>query len=219
MRRCRRARLRARRPAASRRAISSTSRNVPWYGRTSECTQKPVSGLAARPRAREFTEGVLGPPPLFLVVFPQLNRDVPHRIGDAILATRECQYRNRRINDGGRRVDRPPGGPDDRPSARPQRHRTVDHGRARGGPRLRRRRRRAVIRGGGDRAFVSGGDLKELAALRTLDEAAGMARRMRAICDRIAAFPAPVIAALNGPPSAVAPRLRSRPTSGWPPTT
>nr|HRD11623.1 enoyl-CoA hydratase-related protein [Mycobacterium sp.] len=36
-----------------------------------------------------------------------------------------------------------------------------------------------VIRGGGDRAFVSGGDLKELAALRTLDEAAGMARRMR----------------------------------------
>jgi enoyl-CoA hydratase/carnithine racemase len=55
-----------------------------------------------------------------------------------------------------------------------------------------------VIRGGGDRAFVSGGDLKELAALRTLEEAAGMARRMRAICDRIAAFPAPVIAALNG---------------------
>ena len=55
-----------------------------------------------------------------------------------------------------------------------------------------------VIRGGGDRAFVSGGDLKELAALRTLDEASGMARRMRAVCDRIAAFPAPVVAALNG---------------------
>jgi enoyl-CoA hydratase/carnithine racemase len=58
--------------------------------------------------------------------------------------------------------------------------------------------RALVIRGGGDRAFVSGGDLKELAALRTLEEAAGMARRMRTICDRIAAFPAPVIAALNG---------------------
>lgn len=58
--------------------------------------------------------------------------------------------------------------------------------------------RALVIRGGGDRAFVSGGDLKELAALRTLEEAAGMARRMRAICDRIAGFPAPVIAALNG---------------------
>ena len=55
-----------------------------------------------------------------------------------------------------------------------------------------------VIRGGGDRAFVSGGDLKELAALRTTEEAAAMAARMRAICDRIAEFPAPVIAALNG---------------------
>ncbi|BBY59992.1 enoyl-CoA hydratase/isomerase family protein [Mycolicibacterium sarraceniae] len=55
-----------------------------------------------------------------------------------------------------------------------------------------------VIRGGGDRAFVSGGDLKELAALRTTREAAAMASRMRAICDRIASFPAPVIAALNG---------------------
>jgi enoyl-CoA hydratase/carnithine racemase len=55
-----------------------------------------------------------------------------------------------------------------------------------------------VIRGGGDRAFVSGGDLKELSAVRTEDEAAAMARRMRGICDRLAAFPAPVIAALNG---------------------
>ncbi|WP_445166221.1 enoyl-CoA hydratase/isomerase family protein [Mycolicibacterium sp. Dal123E01] len=55
-----------------------------------------------------------------------------------------------------------------------------------------------VIRGGGDRAFVSGGDLKELSALRTTEEAAAMASRMRAICDRIAGFPAPVIAALNG---------------------
>lgn len=55
-----------------------------------------------------------------------------------------------------------------------------------------------VITGAGDRAFVSGGDLKELAALRTREDAATMARRMRAICDRIAAFPAPVVAALNG---------------------
>lgn len=55
-----------------------------------------------------------------------------------------------------------------------------------------------VVRGAGDRAFVSGGDLKELAAIRTEDEAAAMALRMRGICDRIAAFPAPVIAALNG---------------------
>ena len=55
-----------------------------------------------------------------------------------------------------------------------------------------------VIRGGGDKAFLSGGDLKELAKLRTLEQAADMARQMRAVCDRIAAFPAPVIAALNG---------------------
>jgi enoyl-CoA hydratase/carnithine racemase len=55
-----------------------------------------------------------------------------------------------------------------------------------------------VVRGAGDKAFVSGGDLKELAVLRTEDEAADMAWRMRRICDRIAAFPAPVIAALNG---------------------
>ncbi|MCX2931632.1 enoyl-CoA hydratase/isomerase family protein [Mycobacterium sp. CVI_P3] len=58
--------------------------------------------------------------------------------------------------------------------------------------------RAMVIRGGGDRAFVSGGDLKELSVLRTTAEAAAMAARMRAICDRIAGFPAPVVAALNG---------------------
>jgi enoyl-CoA hydratase len=55
-----------------------------------------------------------------------------------------------------------------------------------------------VITGSGDRAFVSGGDLKELAALRTELEASAMAWRMRAICDRIAGFPGPVIAAMNG---------------------
>jgi enoyl-CoA hydratase/carnithine racemase len=55
-----------------------------------------------------------------------------------------------------------------------------------------------VIRGGGDRAFVSGGDLKDLARIRDFDGAAGMALRMRRLCDRLATFPAPVIAALNG---------------------
>jgi enoyl-CoA hydratase/carnithine racemase len=55
-----------------------------------------------------------------------------------------------------------------------------------------------AITGAGDRAFVSGGDLKELAAIRTEEEAADMAWRMRSICDRLASFPAPVIAALNG---------------------
>jgi enoyl-CoA hydratase/carnithine racemase len=55
-----------------------------------------------------------------------------------------------------------------------------------------------VVRGGGERAFVSGGDLKELSALRTHDEAVGMARRVRQLLDRVASFPLPVIAALNG---------------------
>jgi enoyl-CoA hydratase/carnithine racemase len=55
-----------------------------------------------------------------------------------------------------------------------------------------------VISGAGGRAFVSGGDLKDLAKLRTHDEATEMALRMRRLCDRIATFPAPVIAALNG---------------------
>ncbi|MBV9514116.1 MAG: enoyl-CoA hydratase/isomerase family protein [Mycobacteriaceae bacterium] len=58
--------------------------------------------------------------------------------------------------------------------------------------------RALVIKGAGDRAFVSGGDLKELSAIRTTEEASAMAWRMRTICDRFADFPAPVIAALNG---------------------
>ena len=58
--------------------------------------------------------------------------------------------------------------------------------------------RALVIKGAGERAFVSGGDLKELSALRTEEDAAAMAKRMRSICDQLAAFPAPVIAALNG---------------------
>ena len=58
--------------------------------------------------------------------------------------------------------------------------------------------RTLVIRGAGERAFVSGGDLKELSALRTVADASAMAKRMRSICDQLANFPAPVIAALNG---------------------
>jgi enoyl-CoA hydratase len=55
-----------------------------------------------------------------------------------------------------------------------------------------------AVTGAGDRAFVSGGDLKELAAIRTQADAQAMALRMHGICDRLAAFPGPVIAALNG---------------------
>ncbi|WP_416565926.1 enoyl-CoA hydratase/isomerase family protein [Nocardia testacea] len=58
--------------------------------------------------------------------------------------------------------------------------------------------RALVITGAGDRAFVSGGDLEELAALRTVKQASAMADRMREVCDKIARFPGPVLAALNG---------------------
>lgn len=55
-----------------------------------------------------------------------------------------------------------------------------------------------VVRGGGDRAFVSGGDLKELSAIRSHEDAVAMASRVRGLLDKVAAFPLPVIAALNG---------------------
>src|SRR5262245_28863438 len=55
-----------------------------------------------------------------------------------------------------------------------------------------------VVRGGGERAFVSGGDLKELGAIRTHEDAVQMASRVRNLLDRVAAFPVPVVAALNG---------------------
>src|ERR1700761_8388249 len=48
-----------------------------------------------------------------------------------------------------------------------------------------------AITGAGDRAFVSGGDLKELSAIRTEEDAAAMARGMRAICDRLGRFSRP----------------------------
>jgi enoyl-CoA hydratase len=55
-----------------------------------------------------------------------------------------------------------------------------------------------VIRGVGDKAFCAGGDLKELEAMRSAEEAAEMARRMRATLDRLPQVSIPVIAALNG---------------------
>lgn len=55
-----------------------------------------------------------------------------------------------------------------------------------------------VVTGAGDRIFVSGGDLKEFAAIRTFDEAVAMANTMRGVLDGVAALPIPVIAAING---------------------
>jgi len=56
----------------------------------------------------------------------------------------------------------------------------------------------AVITGAGERAFIAGGDLKELESERTESFAADLARRMRATLDRIPELPVPVIAAING---------------------
>ncbi len=61
-----------------------------------------------------------------------------------------------------------------------------------------------VIKGAGDRAFVSGGDLKELSALRTEEDAAAMAKRMRSICDQLARLPG------SGDRRAQRPRFRRR---------
>jgi enoyl-CoA hydratase/carnithine racemase len=55
-----------------------------------------------------------------------------------------------------------------------------------------------VIRGAGAKAFCAGGDLKELEHMRSEDDAASMAHRMRATLDRIPQLAIPVIAGLNG---------------------
>jgi enoyl-CoA hydratase/carnithine racemase len=56
----------------------------------------------------------------------------------------------------------------------------------------------AVITGAGERAFIAGGDLKELESRRDFEFASGMARSMRSTLDRIPALPIPVLAAVNG---------------------
>jgi enoyl-CoA hydratase/carnithine racemase len=56
----------------------------------------------------------------------------------------------------------------------------------------------AVLTGAGDRAFVAGGDLRELESVTSDEFARDMAQRMRRTLDRIGALPIPVIAAVNG---------------------
>jgi enoyl-CoA hydratase len=56
----------------------------------------------------------------------------------------------------------------------------------------------AAVRGGGDRVFISGGDLKELAKIRTEPDATAMSQTMRGVLDRIATLPVPTVALLNG---------------------
>ena len=55
-----------------------------------------------------------------------------------------------------------------------------------------------VVTGAGTRVFVAGGDLKELAAIRTHEDATAMAETMRGVLDRLATLPIPVVAAVNG---------------------
>ena len=58
--------------------------------------------------------------------------------------------------------------------------------------------RLAVVTGAGDRSFAAGGDLRELASVRTATDARALSEQARDALDGIRSFPVPVIAALNG---------------------
>jgi enoyl-CoA hydratase/carnithine racemase len=62
----------------------------------------------------------------------------------------------------------------------------------------RQKARVVVVRGASDKAFCAGGDLKELEHMRSAEDAAGMASRMRRTLDRVTALAVPVIGAING---------------------
>jgi methylglutaconyl-CoA hydratase len=57
--------------------------------------------------------------------------------------------------------------------------------------------RAVILTGAGGKAFCAGADLKERRAM-TLDETRSFLKHLNAVVDAIAAFPRPVIAALNG---------------------
>src|SRR5579872_215309 len=56
----------------------------------------------------------------------------------------------------------------------------------------------AVLTGAGNKAFASGGDLKELSAVRSQAQALSFATEARSQLDAIRRFPVPVVAVLNG---------------------
>ncbi len=56
----------------------------------------------------------------------------------------------------------------------------------------------AVLTAAGTQSFAAGGDLRDLAGIRTREGAAAMAAQARASLDAIRQFPVPVVAALNG---------------------
>lgn len=55
-----------------------------------------------------------------------------------------------------------------------------------------------VVRGAGERAFCSGGDLSEFHGLKTADETYPMLSRMAGLLFRLSTLPMPVIALING---------------------
>ena len=56
----------------------------------------------------------------------------------------------------------------------------------------------ATLTGAGDKSFAAGGDLRDLASVRTVKEAEIMADQAKAALDAIRNFPVPVVATLNG---------------------
>jgi enoyl-CoA hydratase len=56
----------------------------------------------------------------------------------------------------------------------------------------------AVLTAAGSQSFAAGGDLRDLAAVRTREDAVTMASQARGALDAIRHFPVPVVAALNG---------------------
>lgn len=56
----------------------------------------------------------------------------------------------------------------------------------------------AVLTGAGNISFAAGGDLKDLATVRSVEAATTMSRKARLALASVATFPVPVIAALNG---------------------
>lgn len=58
--------------------------------------------------------------------------------------------------------------------------------------------RLAVLTGAGEKSFAAGGDLKELSALRTHEQATAMSLEYRSTLAAIRTFPVPTVAAING---------------------
>ena len=58
--------------------------------------------------------------------------------------------------------------------------------------------RLVTITGAGERSFAAGGDLREVEAIRTAEEAARFSDEACAALDAVRRFPAPVVAVLNG---------------------